>query len=95
MMVNQPVECMLAIYQHDHTHRGHNDFAHIDLNHVELDRNILITFIPLISKLNLNTFILIILILIALILILITNLFKTFELKQDGPAEEGGMIEVR
>ena len=90
-MVNQPVECILAIYQHDHTH---NDFAHIDLNHVELDRNILITFIPLISKLNLNTFILIILILITLILILIINLFKTFELNRDGTAKEGEMIKV-
>ena len=30
-----------------------------------------------------------------LALILITNIFKASELKQDGPAEEGGMIKVR
>ena len=33
------------IYHHYHTQLVHIDFVHFDLNHVELDQNILITFI--------------------------------------------------
>ena len=79
------------------THLDKIYFAQFDINHLQLDYNILITFIILISKLILITFICdnIDFNNCDLTLILITNIFKASELKQDGHAEEGGMIKVR
>ena len=38
-------EIEYLIYHHNHTYLDNIDFAHSDLNHVEIDLNILITFI--------------------------------------------------